>query len=239
MPCAKLCANAIVSTATHVSASPAASASSSGRARCPLASSPAAANGRVAAAVTRAAKAARPAEGPAWSAGPSRATLAPTDPTSAKIAGQQRLGSRRRPSTLLSETLTSSEQPRIICTASSEPDPSAAACNAKPPASSAAPPSHSGCRASSANSHGLPASSVEVRAACRCSTATPAPYSTADNAARSNVVIPLTLLTGRFVLDGPNLCLQGGVNPTIGRSGSEPRVRRPRPPPSTKPATFV
>ena len=101
--------------------------------------------------------------------------MTPTDATIARIAGQQRRGSGCRASTLLSETLTSSEHPRIICTASSDPDRSAAVCRAKPPASSAAPTNHNGCRASSASSHGRPAALVDVRAACRCSMATPAP----------------------------------------------------------------
>ena len=175
-PCPRVCAKAIVSTATQVSAIPAAVASNSGRARRPLANSPAAAIGTVIRPVMIAAEATCfAAKPPACTSGPSSATMTPTDATIVKIAGQQRRGSDRRASTLLSETLTSSEQPRTICTASSDPERSAAACMTKPPASKAAPSSHNGCRASSASNHGRRADVVGVRAACRCSIATPAP----------------------------------------------------------------
>ena len=143
-PCAKVCANAIVRTATQVSAIPAAPASSSGRVRRPLVSRPAAAIGMVIRPVTSAAEAACPGARTACSSGPSSATPTPTDATIVKIINQLRRGSGFRESTPVNETLMSSEQPRIICTASSDPERSAAACRAKPPVSKAAPSSHDG-----------------------------------------------------------------------------------------------
>jgi hypothetical protein len=215
-------ANAIVSTATQVSAIPAATASSSGRVRFPVASRPAAAIGRVIRPVTSAAD-----------CGLSRRHLAAgvfVRPEQGDADADRRddredrrpAAARQRPPGEQARHRDADEQRAAEDHLHGEQRPGTQRRGVHGEAAGLQRradqpqrlPGEQGEQPRSA------ATSVGVRAACRCSTATPAPYSTADNAANSNVVIPRTLLISRFDHDGPTTCLGGGVTPPSGGSAT-------------------
>ena len=98
-----------------------------------------------------------------------------------------------------STTATMSSVAISICTVSSGPLRSAAACTANPPNWAANPSSHRGLRARCTSSVNLPADSSGARSACRCSSAAAAPYNPAATSEVTIIpVMPSTLEARRL-----------------------------------------
>ncbi len=98
-----------------------------------------------------------------------------------------------------STTATMSSVAISICTVSSGPLRSAAACTANPPNWAANPSSHRGLRARCTSSVSLPADCSGARSACRCSSAAAAPYNPAATSEVTIIpVMPSTLEATRL-----------------------------------------